>query len=264
LVTRNQLEVLQIAGSQNTIFGNNVTTYFFPSTADSLFYENNFPYPKSAGTEANRWDNGTIGNYWLNYNSKYPNATQIDNTGLGDTPYLIDDNNTDHNPLMFPSQISMLDPIMATHPIVTSAPTIEITSPSPNNKSYNTTFIPLVFCVDATNWICFSLDNQANVTISGNVTLTDIGQGNHSLIVYASGTFGNIEKSNTTSFSIAPPTLSPSPPPTSSPTQQPTQELSPTPTTNPYPDWIPYVILAVVLVGIGASAVYIKRRKRAT
>src|SRR5208283_4822923 len=35
------------------------------------------------------WDNGTTGNYWSDYAAKYPNATEIGNTGVGDTPYLI-------------------------------------------------------------------------------------------------------------------------------------------------------------------------------
>lgn len=35
------------------------------------------------------WDNGQEGNYWSNYASKYPNATEIGTSGIGDTPYVI-------------------------------------------------------------------------------------------------------------------------------------------------------------------------------
>jgi hypothetical protein len=35
------------------------------------------------------WDNGSIGNYWSDYLSKYPNAKEIDNTGIGNTTYQI-------------------------------------------------------------------------------------------------------------------------------------------------------------------------------
>lgn len=37
------------------------------------------------------WDNGypSGGNYWSDYTIKYPNATEIDNTGIGNTAYLI-------------------------------------------------------------------------------------------------------------------------------------------------------------------------------
>jgi hypothetical protein len=54
----------------------------------------------------NKWDNGypSGGNYWSDYNGTdlysgpYQNVTGSD--GIGDTPYVIDANNTDHYPLM--------------------------------------------------------------------------------------------------------------------------------------------------------------------
>jgi len=47
-----------------------------------------FPGLPSGGTMP-PWDNGSEGNYWSDYATKYPNATEIDHTGIGDTPYLI-------------------------------------------------------------------------------------------------------------------------------------------------------------------------------
>ena len=46
---------------------------------------------------AGQWDNGSIGNYWSDYLSKYPNATEIDHSGIGDTPYAIVDSITYSN-----------------------------------------------------------------------------------------------------------------------------------------------------------------------
>jgi hypothetical protein len=43
----------------------------------------------------NSWDNGMEGNYWSNYVGVDSNLD-----GIGDTPYVIDANNTDHFPLM--------------------------------------------------------------------------------------------------------------------------------------------------------------------
>lgn len=54
---------------------------------------------------ANFWDNGSIGNYWSNYTVKYPNASEVNNTGLCDTPNVIDQNNIDDYPLMRPYDI---------------------------------------------------------------------------------------------------------------------------------------------------------------
>ena len=93
------------------------------------------------------------------------------------------------------------------------------------NETYSTSFLPLVYYInESTSWQGLSLDNQANVTIDGNVTLTGLREGNHSLIVYANDTFGNMGASDTTSFSIVLPTPSPSPTPSPaiSPTLQPT------------------------------------------
>jgi parallel beta-helix repeat protein len=49
----------------------------------------------------NIWDGGysSGGNYWSNYETRYPNATEIDSSGIWDTPYVIDQNNVDRYPL---------------------------------------------------------------------------------------------------------------------------------------------------------------------
>jgi len=48
----------------------------------------------------NIWDNGIEGNYWSNYNS-----TDTDGDGIGDSPYIIDENNQDNYPLVNPTII---------------------------------------------------------------------------------------------------------------------------------------------------------------
>jgi hypothetical protein len=40
-------------------------------------------------TVSNSWDNGSIGNCWIDYLAKYPNASEISSSGIGDTPYVI-------------------------------------------------------------------------------------------------------------------------------------------------------------------------------
>ncbi|MCW4002876.1 MAG: right-handed parallel beta-helix repeat-containing protein [Candidatus Bathyarchaeota archaeon] len=55
---------------------------------------------------ANAWDNGVEGNYWSDYTTRYPNATQAGGTGVGDTPFYINENNIDRYPLMAPVDIS--------------------------------------------------------------------------------------------------------------------------------------------------------------
>ena len=48
------------------------------------------------------WDNGTYGNYWSDYQTQYPQATENTALGTWDTPYAVNVNNTDNNPLINP------------------------------------------------------------------------------------------------------------------------------------------------------------------
>jgi hypothetical protein len=65
------------------------------------FYHNNFinnTQQVSSQNLTNAWDDGSMGNYWSDYQTKYPTATPVGN--IWDTPYVIDANNTDHYPLV--------------------------------------------------------------------------------------------------------------------------------------------------------------------
>ncbi|PVX25280.1 MAG: hypothetical protein CW691_05135 [Candidatus Bathyarchaeum sp.] len=46
------------------------------------------------------WDDGEKGNYWSDYTTRYPNATKIDGTEIGDTKFYINPNNIDRYPIM--------------------------------------------------------------------------------------------------------------------------------------------------------------------
>ena len=120
----------------NTIFGNNILNndvgiYFdgpvpFRLCSNNTIHHNNFinntkhiedihwsvPF---SGLAINIWDNGREGNYWSDYN-----GTDANGDGIGDTPYVIDENNRDHYPLMNPVVISESsdeeNPISATEP----------------------------------------------------------------------------------------------------------------------------------------------------
>jgi len=74
---------------------------------------------------------------------------------------------------------------------------------SPENKTYSVNDVPLTFSVsEPTSWIGFSLDGQANATISGNTTLTSLLDGVHYVVVYASDTLGNMGASSTIYFAV--------------------------------------------------------------
>jgi len=103
-------------GSGNRVYSNNLI-----ENAQNAFVKHTYPYNISMidnaignGTDVVLWDNGKVGNYWSDYHSKYPNASEVDGSGIGDTPYVIDANNTDHYPLMRLVDISSTAPPPAT------------------------------------------------------------------------------------------------------------------------------------------------------
>jgi hypothetical protein len=74
---------------------------------------------------------------------------------------------------------------------------------SVENKTYNTTDIPLNFTIDKPKCsMAYCLDNQANVTVMGNSTLLALSGGVHTLTVYANDTAGNIGASDTITFNV--------------------------------------------------------------
>ena len=128
------------SSSGNMITANNIT-FYNPLVFDTDYggfqvYHNNFFNPDrntgilntyygpqgGIGVTMPPWDDGypSGGNYWSDYASRYPNATEIDSSGIGDTEYLISasPNVVDRYPLIAPFNIS--------------APTIG--APSPNRS----------------------------------------------------------------------------------------------------------------------------------
>jgi len=81
-------------------------------------------------------------------------------------------------------------------------PTIDLISPV--NATYGVTSIPLNFTVsEATSWIGYSLDGATNVTITGDILLTDLSLESHNIIVYANDTDGNMGASDRVYFTVA-------------------------------------------------------------
>jgi hypothetical protein len=87
----NLTSIRLIFSSKNTIFGNHMTNNLSleldQGTANNTFYGNTFPINCSVRVNdagSNFWDNGTIGNYWSDYN-----GTDSNRDGIGDSPYII-------------------------------------------------------------------------------------------------------------------------------------------------------------------------------
>ena len=101
------LDILNSDGTTikgNDIANNDCILVLATNTRNTFLFYNNFtnntqvlsiPFwgPTVEGivafSPAGQWDNGTLGNYWSDYQTTYRNATEIDHTGIGNTPYLI-------------------------------------------------------------------------------------------------------------------------------------------------------------------------------
>lgn len=83
-----------------------------------------------------------------------------------------------------------------------------ITVLSPQTKTYNSSVVPLDFTVNKkVSQISYSLDGTQNITAAGNVTLTQLSDGEHNLTIYAADEAGNIGSSKTVNFTVALPQL---------------------------------------------------------
>jgi hypothetical protein len=95
--------------------------------------------------------------------------------------------------------------------------TIDASSPTISglsilNKTYETDTVPLNFTInEPASQITYSLDGEANFTITGNTTLAGLANGVHNVTVYAKDAVGNVGVSETIAFTIAVPVPEPFP-----------------------------------------------------
>jgi hypothetical protein len=87
--------------SDNQVFRSNITRLTVSSqTMSNIFYENNFLCDAQFVAADCFWDNGQVGNYWVAYN-----GTDSNGDGIGDISYIVNGDNIDHYPLMYPYDI---------------------------------------------------------------------------------------------------------------------------------------------------------------
>ena len=92
--------------SRNIISGNGEGIHPFMSSNNSIFHNDfvgNLQHVYSYESN-NTWDDGypSGGNYWSDYKERYPDAEELNDSGIWDTPYVINENNTDRYPLVTP------------------------------------------------------------------------------------------------------------------------------------------------------------------
>jgi hypothetical protein len=80
----------------------------FSGSNGNVVYHNSFVdntvQTGGSSSSLNVWDDGypSGGNFWSDYEERYPDAEELDDSGIWSTPYVIDENNQDNYPLMEP------------------------------------------------------------------------------------------------------------------------------------------------------------------
>jgi parallel beta-helix repeat protein len=168
----------------------------------------------------NFWDDGKEGNFWGDYQTRYPDASEVPGAGIWDIAWTINENNVDHCPLTssyvvgLPINFTTPPPPQATATLKPTATTIASTSASesaeptvylltPQNRTYTENSAVLSFVVDQpVSWMGYSLDGQANATVTGNATISGLHAGAHSVMVYARNLAGKISGSSAVCFNV--------------------------------------------------------------
>jgi hypothetical protein len=182
------------------------------------------------------------------------NGSNVTITGNTTLPKLVDGN---HSIVLYANDIAGNTGVSERINFTVDTVIPLISNLSIENKVYNSTNIPLSFSINKIiSQISYCLDNQRNVTIVGNATLTGLTDGLHSLVVYANDGAGNVGKSDTVFFTVSNPTPSP--------TQQPTLEPSLTLDNIQTGNFTPLIIifgLMIVAVMLGVLFYFKKIKK---
>jgi len=112
------------------------------------------------------------------------------------------------------------------------------------NKAYNTTEIPLSFHINGTaSQIAYNIDNQANMTITGNTTLTGLTEGTHTITVYTNDTSGQLTNFDSATFTVNTP----------SPSQDPSM--------SPNPEVLLLILLLALALTATATILYLRKKR---
>lgn len=199
----------------NLITKNNINDLWISIDCHSnRFYLNNFNLTAYPGIfSAVFWDNGTYGNFWSNYTTKYPNALEVGNSGIGNTPYTIEKEfytsqlERQYEGLVNATFMSIgYIPLVDRFPLMYPWGAPQVTLFNFENLTASEPFFLNFSISKPVVWTGYSFDGGENITIRDNYTLDGLTAGSHNITVYAKDTVGNIGASKTAKFTVAFPT----------------------------------------------------------
>ncbi len=199
----NGVAILELESSfNNTVCGNTFWARFGPNvivdnSSGNMFFNNTFnmfyweEQVTVRGDSANVWDVGYPdgGNYWSDYNGTdsyggvYQNETGSD--GIGDTPYVIDENNQDRYPLVTHNvnvaDVALSKTVVGEGHFLNVSVTIE--NQGDYTETFNTTAYANTTIIDAPIITVLASGNATTLTLSWNTT--GVAKGNYMITACA-------------------------------------------------------------------------------
>jgi parallel beta-helix repeat protein len=183
----------------NTIIGYGYAFYFNQADSNSIYHNNivNNSQPLYvANSSETIWDNGHQGNYWSSYS-----GSDADGNGIGDTPYVLAPNQTDH----FPLTHLYIPDIAVTNVAVNSTKayigqTVQVTVSVMNKWYENETFNVVVYANSTSiKTLTFAeLTPFTNVTQAFAWNTSSLPSGNYTMTAHADILLGETEINDNT------------------------------------------------------------------
>jgi hypothetical protein len=201
------------------------------------------------------------GNYWSDYTTRYPNASEIGNTGVGDIPYVFWTQQNGNETITYQDNHPSIRPIDIVNPTLpTPGPLTVSLAESASALNFGNT---INFTVNVEGGVApytyeWFVDDQLVETGNSQYYSTSTQPvGPHHIYAQVTDVEGNTAQTLSPEFNVLPTgSLSPSP----SEPQQPTIEPTPTPSPSvpELPNWIILPLVAVVAIMI----VYFRRSRK--
>jgi parallel beta-helix repeat protein len=113
IITANDAGIMFDYSYNNSVVGNTISNngrgiwFWFHGNNDIIYHNNFIDNTEQVGNtfdSSNVWDDSypSGGNYWSDFATRYPDASEFDNSGIWNRPYVIDENNQDRYPLIHP------------------------------------------------------------------------------------------------------------------------------------------------------------------
>jgi len=197
-ITGNSYHGLNLGNAyENSVFGNNMSSNYY-----GICF--------SGGSSNKVYENYMQANYYAVALFNSPNDQVYNNKFANNTndvySFILASSTSSSGPFFPPPSDQQFSP--QTAPSSDSHVNIRILSPTSGFYQMGlyeaVTKIPLRFTVnEPVSWMAYSLDNKANVTLTGNTTLTISFLNSHSIVVYAKDAEGNTYSSNLVNFRVA-------------------------------------------------------------